>query len=64
MLSVVDERLRTEAEQFELRFGCEACAHFEPERALCGDGFPTEPHRGIRLAAARSVMFCKGFEVS
>jgi hypothetical protein len=64
MISQVDERLRREAELFELRFGCESCAHFEPERARCGDGFPTAPHVGVQLAVVESMLFCKGFELS
>jgi hypothetical protein len=64
MVSEVDERLRREAERFELCFGCETCAHFEPERAACGDGWPNAPHHGVKLATARSVVFCKGFELS
>lgn len=62
--SRVDERLREEAARFQLRFGCESCAHFAPDTQACGNGYPTAPHRGVDLAHAASLEFCKAFEVS
>lgn len=62
--SRVDERLRHEAAQFALRFGCESCAHFAPESRSCGNGYPTTPHLDIDLARAESLEFCKEFEVA
>lgn len=61
--SRVDERLRLEAAQFALRFGCESCAHFAPETTACGNGYPTRPHLGVDLAQVESLEFCKAFEV-
>lgn len=61
--SRVDERLRAEAERFALRFGCESCVHFDPERRLCGNGYPTAPHFGVDLARTESLEFCKEFEL-
>lgn len=62
--SRVDSRLREEAARFALRFGCESCAHFAPETSACGNGYPTEPHRGIDLSRVASLAFCKEFEVA
>jgi len=62
--SRVDQRLRQEARQFELRFGCESCAHFAPESGSCGNGYPTEPHLYIDLQRVDSLEFCKEFEVA
>jgi len=59
----VDPRLREEAERFELRFTCEHCVHFEPERSGCAHGYPTAPHRGVVLALEREIEFCKEFEL-
>jgi hypothetical protein len=59
----VDEQLRVEAERFELRFTCEDCAHFVPERAACAHGYPTEAHRGLDLRVVSSFEFCKEFEL-
>lgn len=62
--SRVDQRLRQEARQFELRFGCESCAHFAPESGSCGNGYPTKPHLYIDLQRVDSLEFCKEFEVA
>lgn len=64
MITKIDERLRREAECFGLRFRCEECAHFAPERAACGNGYPTEPHRGVKLGERASLEFCKEFELA
>ena len=62
MKTLVDERLREEARVFSLRFACEDCAHFEPETARCGNGYPTGPHAGVDLAVRSSLEFCKEFD--
>jgi hypothetical protein len=64
VVTEVDEQLREEARRFELCFTCETCAHFDPAAVRCASGYPTEPHRGIRLAEARSIVFCKEYELS
>ncbi len=64
MLTDVDERLREEARRFELRFTCESCAHFDPVRERCAHGYPTAPHRNVRLAEVESLLFCKEHELS
>jgi hypothetical protein len=61
--SRVDQRLREEAQRFNLRFGCESCAHFAPESQRCGNGYPTAPHRGVDLERIEALEFCKDFEV-
>ena len=63
MQSVVDERFREEVRRFSLRFTCESCVHFEPEAESCSNGYPTEPHRRIRLASVSRLAFCKMFEL-
>jgi hypothetical protein len=64
VVSEVDERLKQEARRFELRFTCEACAHYAPERGACGNGYPTLEHRAVELSSARAIVFCKEFELS
>lgn len=64
MITLVDPRLKAEARAFDLRFTCEYCAHFGPDDARCGNGFPTGPHRDIDLAARHELEFCKGFELT
>jgi hypothetical protein len=62
--TLVDSRLRGEAQRFALRFGCEDCVHFAPEMRACGNGYPTQPHLQIDLARVHSLEFCKDFEVA
>jgi hypothetical protein len=62
--SLVDQQLRREARQFELRFGCESCVHFAPESGSCGNGYPTKPHLLIDLERVAALEFCKEFEVA
>ncbi|HEY3493928.1 MAG TPA: hypothetical protein VGK73_04550 [Polyangiaceae bacterium] len=64
MITPVDDRLRREAAHFGLRFRCEECVHFAPERAACGNGYPTEPHRGVELGTRTALEFCKEFELA
>lgn len=63
MKTRVDDRLRNEAERFELRFGCEHCAHFDPPTRACANGYPAEPHLGVELKVRRELEFCKEFEL-
>jgi hypothetical protein len=63
MRTRVDALFRSEAERFQLRFTCEHCAHFEPERRACAHGYPNEPHRGIQLEQVTDLEFCKEFEL-
>jgi hypothetical protein len=48
---------------FSLRFTCEDCAHFAPERSACAHGYPTEAHRSLELATRTTLEFCKEFEL-
>lgn len=64
MISDVDAQLIDEVRRFELRFSCESCAHFDPERALCANGYPNEQHRTLDLTTARTIVFCKEYELS
>ena len=63
MRTLVDDRFRDEARAFAFRFGCEDCAHFEPEGERCGNGYPTAPHARIDLSVRRHLEFCKAFEL-
>jgi hypothetical protein len=64
VITPVSDRLRHEAERLALRFRCEECAHYAEERAACGNGYPVEPHRGVRLSEVDEVTFCKEFELA
>ncbi|HVJ16101.1 MAG TPA: hypothetical protein VM686_11750 [Polyangiaceae bacterium] len=64
MKTPVDERLRVEARRFELRFTCEHCAHFDVGREACANGYPTEAHQRVDLAARAELLFCKEFELA
>ena len=63
MITLVDERLRVEAERFRLRFACEECAHFVPDQASCEHGYPPGPRREPALDARHTLVFCKEFEL-
>ncbi|HMJ09824.1 MAG TPA: hypothetical protein VK524_00390 [Polyangiaceae bacterium] len=63
MKSRVDAQFRTEVRVFDLRYTCESCAHYEPEGKLCGNGYPTEPHRARELLDVRELLFCKQYEL-
>src|SRR5689334_602061 len=60
----VDDRLRREARDFELRYACEHCVHFEPAHGACAEGYPNEAHRDVSLEGRRVLVFCKSFELS
>jgi hypothetical protein len=64
MITRIDQRLRTEAQRYALRFGCEACLAFDPSLSVCAYGFPTEPHREAELERADELLFCKAFELA
>lgn len=64
MITRVDERLRREAAELSLRFGCEHCALFDVVSARCSHGYPIEPHHGVRLELVDELVFCKEFELA
>ena len=61
MKTVVDARLRAEANRFALRFACEDCAQFCPARG-CAHGYPLAPRR--RDLESDEIVFCKEFETA
>lgn len=61
MRTLVDDRFREEARRFKLRFTCDSCAYFAPEREACSEGYPTAEHRSDDLQRAE-IVFCKLFE--
>jgi hypothetical protein len=63
MKTRVDARLRSEAERFHLRFTCEDCAHFAPDRCACAHGYPTEAHHAVSIERVAELEFCKEFEL-
>lgn len=60
MKTEVDEKLREETAQFDFRFRCDDCVHFDGEK--CIHGYPTEPHRQSLLR--KFVVFCKEHEIA
>ena len=64
MQTVVDDAFRSEVALHRLRFGCEHCAHFEPEGRGCAEGFPNAPHRDVNVARTTALEFCKSFELA
>jgi hypothetical protein len=64
MLTRVDEQLREEAERFRLRFGCEACVHWQEDAESCANGYPNDAHKRITLARVETLSFCKEFELA
>lgn len=61
MKTLIDQRLRTEAERFRLRFSCEHCAHFDEDAGKCAEGYPNEEHTDGSLRGEQ-VLFCKLWE--
>lgn len=52
-------------ESFGLRFTCEDCTYFDPQRERCTHGYPTHEHRASRYAGdGDELIFCKEFELS
>jgi len=60
----VDDVLRDEVRRFELRFTCRHCVHFEPEREVCSNGYPTAAHLDVDLTRVSGLEFCKEFELA
>jgi hypothetical protein len=67
MKTLVDARLASEADRFRLRFACDDCVHFSPEREpTCGHGWPVRLRRSALAEeeAHAGVEFCKEFELA
>ena len=64
MRSLVDAAFRAQASEYRFRFGCETCAHFDPESRSCANGYPTEPHLDLDIERSREILFCKEFELT
>ena len=68
MKTPVDAHLTAEAARFELRFACDDCVHFAPEREpTCGHGWPVRLRRGEIEAGGPErapLAFCKEFELA
>ena len=63
MRTLVDQRLRSEARTYELRYACEHCVHFDAASGACAEGYPNASHRETRIEQAPSLEFCKSFEL-
>ncbi len=62
MKTRIDPVLIEEAQRYQLRFCCEHCAYFDPDRERCSEGYPTDEHRNVNLLGD-AILFCKLFEV-
>lgn len=63
MIVPQDALFREQAERYRLRWNCEDCALFDPERG-CAHGFPTERHRRARYDDPEAaLLFCKEFDL-
>jgi hypothetical protein len=59
-----DERFRAERARHALRFTCEDCAMWDPDRDACAHGYPTREHRLPRYRdAGTDVVFCKDWDL-
>jgi hypothetical protein len=56
----VDDRLRQEAERFQLRHTCDDCIYFTGE--ACIHGYPTAEHR-LPVLEAELIVFCKELDL-
>jgi hypothetical protein len=55
----------SQRQRLALRFTCEDCALFDPEREACAHGFPTEEHRQRYYdRPGAELVFCKDFELT
>lgn len=63
MRHTVDARLRAEARTFALRFACEDCVHFDPERRACVHGYIERPSATDFEPGSPPMAFCKEFEL-
>jgi hypothetical protein len=62
--TLVDARLRDEAERFSFRFACDDCVHFEEHAGpagRCSLRYPAAPRR--TALALEHVELCKEFEL-
>jgi hypothetical protein len=64
MKTRVDGTFVAEAKKFRLVMNCEACAHFVEESGSCAHGYPNAAHRQSALESARTLEFCKEFELA
>lgn len=64
MKTLVDDTLRAEIAEYRLRFTCEHCVHFVPERVACEHGYPVAAHHALDLVERRTLEFCKEFELA
>jgi hypothetical protein len=71
MKTKVDRRLLEEARRFALRFACDDCAHFDPDRQRCSLLFEAAPRRDALAVRPDSeaddgplVELCKTFELA
>ncbi len=61
----MNARFRDEARRFDLRFCCEDCANWHPDREACSILYPSEPHRRThvdQLEDGERLYFCKMYE--
>ena len=61
MKTRVDARLRREADLFRLRFACDDCVHFDPDRSRCSLAYPAAPRRDA--LDHPELELCKSFEL-
>lgn len=60
-----DARFRLQRAEHALRFTCDDCALFDPERERCVHGYPTAEHRRARYEASDApVVFCKEWDLA
>jgi hypothetical protein len=64
MRTRIDEALVREATELRLRFACPDCAFFDPATRTCAEGYPNAVHLGRELEPARTLEFCKSFELA
>jgi hypothetical protein len=61
----LDTRFSEERERFALRFTCEDCALFDPDRERCAHGYPVGDHRLARYADPENeIVFCKDWDLA
>lgn len=63
MITPVTAELVRQARRYALRYGCESCAHYEPESQVCTGGYPNAAHRERDLDEGGTLLFCKLFEL-
>jgi hypothetical protein len=59
----LDVCAREEIDRVKLRFACEDCAMFDPEREKCAHGYPTHEHRAAHIDRGELV-FCKDWDLA